>query len=110
MTTMSFKTSVHRRSSNFELMRIIMMLAIISHHYVVNSGIQTNYDYNIFSKTMLFLQCIGFSGKAMINGFILLTGYFMCKQPLSLSKIARLYFEIKLYKLLIYVLMVIGKF
>ena len=32
-------TEKKQRSSNFELLRILLMLLIIAHHYVVNSGI-----------------------------------------------------------------------
>ena len=86
-------SSSQTRSSNFELLRILMILGIIAHHYVVNSGITENYDMTFLSKTMFFLQCFGFSGKAMINGFLLLTGYFMCLQTLTFQKILRLFAE-----------------
>lgn len=34
------------RDSNFELFRIVLMLLIIAHHYVVNSGVAQFYDFN----------------------------------------------------------------
>ena len=95
-----------KRSSNFELLRILMMLGIVAHHYVVNSGITGNYDMTFLSKTMFFLQCFGFSGKAMINGFLLLTGYFMCLQNLKFQKILRLFAEIMFYRILLYLFLV----
>ena len=33
------KSKACLRDSNIELLRIVMMLAIIAHHYIVNSGI-----------------------------------------------------------------------
>ena len=30
---------IHKRDSNIELLRIITMLLIVAHHYVVNSGL-----------------------------------------------------------------------
>ena len=98
------------RSSNFELLRILMMLGVIAHHYVVNSGITENYDMTFLSKTMFFLQCFGFSGKAMINGFLLLTGYFMCQQSLTFRKILRLFAEIMFYRILLYSLLAASGF
>ena len=34
-----------KRSSNIELLRIIMMIAIVAHHFVVNSGVTQLYDF-----------------------------------------------------------------
>lgn len=76
-----------KRESNLELMRIIMMLLIIAHHYVVNSGITSLYNFSNITGNMIFLQCIGFSGKIMINCFILITGYFSIKGKFSFEKV-----------------------
>lgn len=95
------------RSSNFELMRIIMMIAIIAHHYVVNSGITSYYDYSNITPNMIFLQLFGFAGKAMINGFLLITGYFMIKSKFSLEKLIKMYLQIKFYKITIYISLIL---
>lgn len=79
-----------KRDSNIELLRIIMMIAIVAHHYVVNSGIMELYDFSNITGNMIFLQIFGFAGKAMINGFLVISGYFMVKQNTSLKKIIRL--------------------
>lgn len=96
-----------KRESNLELMRIIMMLLIIAHHYVVNSGITNLYDFSNITGNMIFLQCIGFSGKIMINCFILITGYFSIKGKFSFEKVIRLYLQIKFYKIIIYIAFII---
>lgn len=93
------------RNSNIELLRIIMMIAIIAHHYVVNSGITELYNFNNLSSNMIFLQIFGFAGKAMINGFLLISGYFMVNKKTSLKKIIRLYLQIKIYTILIFIIM-----
>lgn len=79
-----------------------MMIAIVAHHYVVNSGIMEQFDFINITGNMIFLQFFGFAGKTMINGFILISGYFMVKHKTSLKKIVKLYFQIKFYKLVIY--------
>ena len=94
------------RSSNIELLRIIMMIAIIAHHFVVNSGITKLYDFNNITGNMIFLQIFGFAGKAMINGFLLISGYFMIKSKTSFKKILRLYLQIKFYVFIIYFIMI----
>lgn len=97
------------RDSNLELMRIVMMLAIISHHFVVNSGVVQLYDYSNPTGKMIFLQLFGFAGKTAINGFLLISGYFMIKSKFSLDKLFRLYLEVKFYRLSIYILFIIFK-
>ena len=94
------------RSSNIELLRIIMMIVIIAHHFVVNSGITKLYDFNNITGNMIFLQIFGFAGKAMINGFLLISGYFMIKGRTSFKKILRLYLQIKFYVFIIYFIMI----
>lgn len=95
------------RSSNLELFRIIMMLSIIAHHLVANSGVMEQFDYSNITANMVFLQLFGFSGKTMINDFILITGYFMVKSKFSFNKVVRLYLEMKLYKFLVYLVLAI---
>lgn len=92
------------RDSNFEFFRIILMLAIIAHHYVVNSGITSLYDFNNITGNMIFLQFFGFAGKIGINCFVFITGYFMIKSRFKFHKLLKLYLEIKFYTLIIYVL------
>ncbi len=91
-----------RRDSNLELYRIIVMLLIVAHHYVVNSGL---YDaikeapLTVSSATMLLF---GAWGKTGINCFVLITGYFMCRQSFSWHKLIKLYLQIVFYIIVIY--------
>jgi len=96
-----------RRYSNFELFRILLMLAIVAHHYVVNSGFHSLYDFNHITGNMIFLQLFGFAGKIGINCFVFITGYFMIKSQFKFQKLLKLYLEIKFYRWLIYVILVI---
>ncbi|WP_366946850.1 hypothetical protein [uncultured Bacteroides sp.] len=72
------------------MFRIVLMILIIAHHYVVNSGIQELYDFSDINGNMLFLQFFGFAGKIGINCFLLITGYFMCQQKVRLVKFLKL--------------------
>lgn len=96
---MSYKAKV--RDSNIELFRIFLMFMIIAHHYVVNSGITEFYNYSQVSVNQLFLELFGWGGKTGINCFLLVTGYFMCKQDFTWRKFLKLYLEIKFYKIII---------
>ena len=90
------------RNSNLELYRIIVMLLIVAHHYVVNSGLisvlKESNDFISSSVMLLF----GAWGKTGINCFLLITGYFMCKSCFTLKKLLKLYLQIAFYGLTIY--------
>lgn len=92
---------VCQRSSNLELYRIVVMLAIIAHHYVVNSGLLAVLETGAPSFISGFLLCFGAWGKVGINCFVLITGYFMCEREISLKKFLRLYLEMVFYSLVI---------
>ena len=79
---------MHRpRNSNLELYCIIVMLAIVAHHYVVNSGLMEGaVSGNDFTLIQVFFLLFGMWGKTGINCFVLITGYFMCQQQITLRK------------------------
>lgn len=96
-----------QRSSNLELYRIVCMLLIVAHHYVVNSGLTYPDGPMMTSPTSmntLFLWGIGMWGKTGINCFLMITGYFMCKSQITLQKFLKLMLQIYLYKIVIYVI------
>ena len=84
------------RDSNIELFRIISMILIVAHHYVVNSGLTGNGPVfeNPWSPASLFLLIWGAFGKIGINCFVLITGYFMCLSNISVKKFVKLFFEV----------------
>lgn len=99
------------RQSNFELLRIIAMLIIIAHHYVVLSGITEFFDYDTLPSNMLFLQFLGWGGKMAINIFVLISAYFICLKNLIWAKVLKLILEILFYNLSVtVVLMLFGIF
>ena len=95
------RTSV--RNSNLELFRIIVMLLIVAHHYVANSGLLGNGPIleTPTSGASLFLLLFGAWGKTGINCFVLITGYFMCKSAISAKKYAKLLLEVIFYNIVI---------
>lgn len=88
------------RNSNIELYRIIVMLLIVMHHYVVNSGLLDEMFKTPLAPESVFLYLFGMWGKAGINCFVLITGYFMCKSSISLRKFVKLLLQIELYNIL----------
>lgn len=93
------------RSSNLELYRIICMLMIVAHHYVVNSGLTSAGGPLLTDTTSgnsIFLILFGAWGKTGINCFMMITGYFMCTSKITLRKFLKLMGQIYLYRLLIF--------
>lgn len=90
------------RSSSIELYRIVVMLGIVAHHYVVNSGLmQVIAESNPLAANSLFLLLFGCWGKIGINCFVLITGYFMCKSNITLKRFLKLFFEVLFYQYVI---------
>lgn len=98
---------IRQRDSNIELFRIITMLLIVAHHYVVNSGL-TLESGPIYADPLsghsVFLLLFGAWGKIGINCFILITGYFLCKSQITAKKFIKLLFEVMFYRIVIHVI------
>jgi hypothetical protein len=98
-----------QRNSSIELFRIITMICIVAHHYVVNSGIlQEITQANVLSFNSIFALLFGGGGKTGINCFVLITGYFMCKSNISVKKFLKLVLEIEFYNILFYLIFLLS--
>ena len=96
------------RESNIELLRIIGMLMVVAHHYVVNSGILNGFEPGNTSLKFIFLNLWGMWGKTGINLFVLISGYFMCKNQLTMKRYCKVLFEWILYHFGIYLVMLVA--
>lgn len=97
-----------QRWSNIELYRILCMLMIVAHHYVVNSGLTSNDGPMIVNPNdanTYFLLLFGMWGKTGINCFLLITGYFMCKSQITMRKLVKLLLWIYVYRIAIFIVM-----
>ena len=89
------------RSSNLELYRILCMLLIVAHHFVVNSGLTSSCGLLMSDNTSansIFLTLFGAWGKTGINCFLMITGYFMCTSKITFRKFLKLMGQIYLYR------------
>ena len=91
------------RKSSLELFRIITMLFMLAHHYVVHAGLlgQGPVAADPLSFHSQFILLFGAWGKLGINCFVLFSGYFMCKSHITLRKFLKLVLEILFYKSLV---------
>ena len=95
------KTIRGQRNSNLELYRIIVMIMIVAHHFVVNSGVLDLMYEEPFSINSIFLFLLGAWGKTGINCFTMITGYFMCCSNITLKKYIKLVSEVLFYNICI---------
>lgn len=108
--TQSKLIQTKERDSNLELFRIIMMLSIVAHHYVVNSGLMGVLVEPPYEWRHYFLYLFGMWGKIGINCFVLITGYFMCKSDITIRKFLKLFLEVLFYKIVCYAAFVLTNY
>ncbi len=93
------------RSSNIELFRILSMLMIVAHHYVVNSGLLDCIEKQArLGVKDYFLLLFGWGGKTGIDCFVLITGYFMCTSNITKKKFCKLLGEVYFYRIAVWCL------
>lgn len=91
------------RQSNFELLRIIAMLMIITLHYM-SKGImmdKLSVDGSLYNH---ILWCIEAFCNAAVNVYVLISGYFLIEAKFKLSKILYLLLEVLFYSISVPVL------
>ena len=97
------------RDSSIELFRIITMLVIVAHHYVVNSGLtEVIRSGSTMTLNGFFLILFGWGGKTGINCFVLITGYFMCKSKITLKKFLKLVLWTQFYRILFFLIFTVS--
>ncbi len=94
-----------KRNTNLELYRVIVMLLILAHHYVVNSGLLNVVMQEPDRIRSMFVIFFGAWGKTGINCFVLITGFYMCKKKITLKKYLQLLLEVEFYNIVIYFIM-----
>lgn len=93
------------RNSNIEILRIISMFLIVMHHYALHSGFAFD---NTLSINRLYVQILSFGGKLGVNIFILITGYFLCKQTeFRLKSILKFIIQVTLFSSVIYIILLL---
>ncbi len=96
------------RDSNLELYRIVVMLLIVAHHYVVCSGLVPVLEQEPLSLRSVSMYLAGMWGKTGINCFVLITGYFMCTSHITVRKFLKLFLEVEFYRILFYMVFLLS--
>jgi len=86
-----------RRQSNVELFRIVLMLMIIAHHFIVH-GI--GYQPNAFNVNNALAVAIEPIGRMAVICFELISGFFLYNSCFKFEKFLKLILEMVFYSLL----------
>lgn len=95
------------RTSNFELLRIVLILMVIALHYLnkrlggaLNTKNIPSGEFNYYLARIIESICI-----IAVNCFVLITGYFMHdKKKIKIGKVLELFFILIFYNTIIYIL------
>lgn len=79
------------RNSNIEALRIISILLIICHHYVIHGFSEVE---NISMMNQYLLGILSLGGKLGVTCFILISGYYMINIRFTVKKCLRIVFEV----------------
>ena len=75
---------------------------MVANHYRSGSGLTPLFFDKIDIKSVYFISLTSF-GKAIINGFLMITGWFMCMQEFKRIKFLKLLFQVEFYNVFFYV-------
>lgn len=89
------ETKVKERQSNIELLRIILMFAIILHHLIYH-----NYLFIIDHSNHIIAMILYSGAKVAVICFILIMGYFSLESKFNIKKIITLILELLFYELM----------
>jgi surface polysaccharide O-acyltransferase-like enzyme len=94
------------RLSNIELLRIIAMIMIVGHHFVMHGLYK--YPMSNISINHLYLEFLRIGGKVGVAIFMIISGYFMSnKKELDIKKLLILWGQIFFYSFTIYIIVLI---
>lgn len=95
-----------QRESNYELLKILAMLAIVLGHTLGHGGILNNTSGIIH----IIFKFIFYTIIIHVNIFVMITGYFQYDKPMKIKKLLNLYIEILFYKITIDLILYFGGF
>lgn len=90
------------RNSNLEILRIVSMILIIMHHYVVHG--QFAWTANNICANKIILEILSLGGKLGVNCFVLITGYFMIQTKTNWKKLLKIILEVWFYSVSIFIM------
>lgn len=100
---------VKERRANFELLRLIAMLMVVSLHYLSKGQVLSDFKDGALSENQYLAYFLESLSIVAVNSFVLLSGYFLVTAEFKSRKIVQLIGQVLFYAMLIpVVLAVIG--
>lgn len=97
----TWKKLTTERISNIEILRIIAMILVVMHHFVVHGFSTLPNDYSI-DRVLIDFFILG--GKVGVNLFVLISGYFMVDSKITMKKILKFIAQVWFYSVIIFIL------
>lgn len=95
------------RQANFELLRIIAMLMVVTMHFLSRTGGLPAASFGTFpGEQGVFAVFVESFCIVAVNVYVLISGYFLCEKAFSIKRLLRLLLQILFYTLLIPVVLV----
>lgn len=91
------------RDTNFELLRIIAMLMIVTLHFNCHGKIM--YLVEPFSKRYYYTFFVEYACLIAVNLYVMISGYYMIKSKFKAKKIIKIYLQVLFYSGFIYLLL-----
>lgn len=91
---------VRERNSNLELMRLLAIVLIVMHHYICYSG----FTIPVTMRDRLVISGFFAFGKMGVDFFVVISGYYMAESRYTLRKFLKLWGQVWLYSVGIYLL------
>lgn len=91
-----------QRDMNFELLRIVSMILIISSHYILHGGILKYLE--LYSFNYFFIDVIRALTRISVNLYVLITGYYMINSKIKIKKLFNLWLIVIFYSIGMFIL------
>ncbi len=96
---------VSKRQTNFELLRIVAMLMIISLHYMVKGYMQSEGVNSAGTPLFYIVRLIEAFCIVAVNCYVLISGYFLVESEWKVGRIVSLLAQVLFYSLLVPIVM-----
>jgi len=93
---------VKKRQANFEVLRIVAMLMIITHHFLMYGGIFSNItpgNWKYYAFHIIEYSCL-----IAVNIYIMITGYFQIQSKVKMKKIIYMELQMIFYSVILYII------
>ena len=88
------------RNSNLELLRILAMFLIISHHYILHGALPLEeMPYTIHKVIAL---CLSAGGRSGVSLFLLISGYFSIRSTFNVKRVITLIVKVWVFSVLLF--------